>query len=469
MKTGATHRTTSHFAQQYFTENPRLGREALLHCKSYITLNKKIVFLHKNQENRLTFEVPIEYNVLCISILIIIEVFEKQPMEQLTLYVRMLGTLSITLNDVRIGCDSGRGRQPWLILAYMIHHRSRIIPSDELISLLHLEEKGVNPAGALKTAMHRVRTLLNQLGEQMGHTILQSKENGYCLSPDINMDLDTETFEAALAPNEPPDTDLLLRALNLYSGGFCAAFADEEWVIPLAAYYQNLYARGVQNVALILETENRYSDCANLCRQAIRLDPYREVFFQLLMRSLLALGQREQVITVYENMSKLMLSAIGVMPDQESRALYREALRTVSLPKITAAELTEQLKETSPIKSALLCDFDFFRNVYQAQARLLARSGESVHIVLMNVTGRSETSRRNLENTMNQLELQLCQSLRKGDVVTRCSATQFVIMLPHADYDNSCKVCRRLVDALTRKCSGVKLDCYVQAITPADI
>lgn len=152
-------------------------------------------------------------------------------------------------------------------------------------------------------------------------------------------------------------------------------------------------------------------------------------------------------------MSKLLLSTFGVMPDQESRSLYREALRTVNLHTISPDTLLEQLREPGPVSGALLCDYDFFKMLYQAKARMIARSGDAIHIVLLTFRGRmkKEVSRRSMELAMDNLETHICHSLRKGDVITRCSSSQFIIMLPQANYENSGMVCRRFIDSFQRQ------------------
>ena len=48
---------------------------------------------------------------------------------------------------------------------------------------------------------------------------------------------------------------------------------------------------------------------------------------------------------------------------------------------------------------------------------------------------------------MANLEEVIRYSLRRGDTAARCSATQYVIMLPCANYENSCMVCDRVLRA----------------------
>lgn len=52
---------------------------------------------------------------------------------------------------------------------------------------------------------------------------------------------------------------------------------------------------------------------------------------------------------------------------------------------------------------------------------------------------------------MEMLEEQIRVSLRRGDALARCSVSQYVVMLPQANYENSCMVCERIIKAYCRK------------------
>jgi len=393
------------------------------------------------------------------------------------LQVNMLGTLTLTYGENQIQCTTSRSKKVWSILAYLLHHRSRTVSADELHTLLWGEETGsTNPASALKTTLHRVRAVLDTLEEDLGHQLLLFQNGGYRINPEFPVQIDAETFEQSLKEAlsaEVPDVDRAIHALGLYNGSFCSAQAGDAWVTPAAVYYQNLYQEALQKVIPLLEKAGRQEEGALLCRKAIQLDSYAESSYQLLMRCLLALNQRTEVITLYEEMSKLLLSTFGVMPDQESRALYREALRTVNLRTISPEILQEQLQEANPAKGALRCDYDFFRNIYQANARLMMRSGTAIHTALFTVKEREgqTLARRSLDNAMENLGNHLCLSLRRGDVVSQCSGSQYVIMLPQANYEDSCMVCRRLIDSFMRKYSHtpVMIDYFVQALVPIEM
>ena len=115
--------------------------------------------------------------------------------------------------------------------------------------------------------------------------------------------------------------------------------------------------------------------------------------------------------------------------------------------------LQNQLRENDSCPGALVCEYDFFRILHYFMARSVARSGIAVHLALVSVSGKKETelSGKRLEKIMLNLEETVRRSLRRGDAAAKCSSSQFVIMLPRANYENSCMVCERILRAYHQK------------------
>ena len=120
----------------------------------------------------------------------------------------------------------------------------------------------------------------------------------------------------------------------------------------------------------------------------------------------------------------------------------------------------------------MFCEYDFFRVLYQAQARAIGRSGDTIHIALLSLTGRrgKELSRRSLDRAAENFKQTVISNLRQGDIVTQCSASQYLIMLPQANYEDSCMVCDRLVRAFARQYPHSPADIHfsVQPLEPAE-
>lgn len=397
-------------------------------------------------------------------------------MSENVLEVRMFGNFSVRKGEQEINDSDNRSRKVWLLLAYMIYCRSRSITQDELVGLLWSDgESSSNPLNALKTMFHRVRTSLNQLDGAAGHTLIIRREGNYAWNPDVPFFFDVDEFErlcraGAVAEDEEQRLTAYQQALALYNGDFLQKLSGEAWVIPISAYFHNLYIHTLLETLALLEAREQMEPAVELCRSAVVIEPYNELIYQHLMRDLLALGEQREAISIYEEMSQLLFDNFGIMPADESRALYREAVRTVNDRAVSMGTLREQLREPDGASGALFCDYDFFKVIYHAEARAVARSGDAVHICLLSVTDDAgeELAKRSLDRCMENLQELIRSSLRRGDIAARCSVSQYILMLPQANYENSCKVCERIVRAFFRQYphSPAKLHYTVQPLEP---
>lgn len=396
-------------------------------------------------------------------------------METATVQVHMLGEFSLVCGSYSIADSDNRSRKVWLLLAYMIYCRRHSISQDELFSLLWDEEEGSsNPVNALKTIFHRVRSMLDSLGDNMGRTLIVRRNGNYCWNTEIPFTLDVEDFEdlckAASAQHSPQrKLDAYISALDLYQGDFLSKLSSEPWVVPLNAYFHNLFLQTVRNVLPMLLEAKRLKEAITLSHRAIRLEPYDEDLYRFLMQAQLDLGDQRGVISTYETMSDLLFSNFGIMPSDESKVLWREASRIVNDTVMDLGSVREHLQEDSGPGGALVCDYDFFQAIYRAESRSVARSGIAVHIALISVAGEKQVlPKRSLDCSMNNLLELIRSSLRKGDVVSRCSVSQYILLLPQANYENSCMVCERIAKTFARQYphSPARLHYSVQPLEP---
>ena len=393
------------------------------------------------------------------------------------LQISMLGRFSLCLGDKFLDDHSNRMRKVWLLLAYLIYFRESRITQDRFVSLLSGtgQEDWADPANRMKAMFYRARTMLNQLGENLGHDLVLYKNGTYAWNTEIPLKLDIDEFEtlckgAEAADDKTVKLERYLRACDLYKGDFLPKLSMEPWVMPISTYYHQMYLDAVQQGLSLLEEKENWEDAGSLCEAALKTDPYSEDLYQHLIRCRMARGDRSGAALAYEELCEILFSTFGVMPSEESRLLYRRTLEETEGDAVAAATIREQLKESDGAKGAMFCEYDFFKMHYQLQARSIARSGDIIHIVLLSIRAKSKKalSRRSLDLAMDHLKELLLGSLRKGDVVTRCSVSQFVVMLPQANYENSCMVCDRILRAFYRKYPHSPADIHfsVQPLEP---
>ena len=71
---------------------------------------------------------------------------------------------------------------------------------------------------------------------------------------------------------------------------------------------------------------------------------------------------------------------------------------------------------------------------------------------------------------MENLQIQIQRGLRKSDIMSRCSASQFVVLLLQANYENSRMVCDRIVRSFGRTYphSPAKIHVSVMPVEPSN-
>ena len=372
--------------------------------------------------------------------------------------VQMLGNFTLQVGDNAAGDGDNRSRKVWLLLAYLIYNRKKHMRQEELFELLwgDMMEKE-DPNNALRAILHRIRGVLDKLQDGLGHKMIVRRQGSYAWNSLGNYTVDVEEFQKlcdeAFSLPKSLRLPLLQEAIALYKGDFLQNFSAENWVAPVAVSYHNLYLRAVQEVLELLNRDEHRETRITLCRNALRIEPYSEDLHRCLLQNLLSLGRYREVVSSYEEMSKRFFDDLGVLPPEECRNLYYEAIRAVNDTAIGMETLQEQLKEPPAEGGAMVCDFDFFKSIYHSTARLMERSGVAVHIAMISIADPKgePMGKRKLAHAMDNIENEIRSCLRRGDVISRCSPSQFVIMLPMANYENSCMVCERVKKSYARK------------------
>lgn len=362
-----------------------------------------------------------------------------------TLHITMFGDFSIQMNQNIISNTDNRSKKVWSLLAYLIYHRERTIKQSELIDILWSDsEKSTNPFGALKTLLYRTRVELDKLYDGAGHQLILCNGDGYSWNKEVPITLDYDFFEKINTTFY--DLERSIHLLKLYKGDFLARLSSELWVLPISTHFHNSFIHHLQTLVPQMLEQGRFSEAIQFCQTAANIEPYNEDIHALYMQSYIASGNPKKAIDIYHKLSVSLLSDLGVIPSESTRHIYREAMKTTNSRALSISELQGQLKENTTARGALVCDYDFFLILYHSMARSIMRSGIAVHIALISAVDRdgNELKSKKLEKIMPNLEDVLRSSLRRGDSVAKCSSSQYVIMLPRANYENSCMVCERI-------------------------
>ncbi|MCD7947760.1 MAG: hypothetical protein LUG13_05620 [Oscillospiraceae bacterium] len=372
--------------------------------------------------------------------------------------VTMLGGLSLHIGSEVLSDDINRSHKLWSVLCYLIVNRNREVSQSEFIDLFWMDENRANPVNALKTLLYRVRSMLEPYFGSAINPIL-SRRGTYAWNPAIVCDVDIDHFEVLCRKSQDATLENQLRmelyqeAIDLYRGDFLPKLSNHMWVISKNTYYHGLYIDTIKSYAALLEEAKRYDEMYDLCNHAQRFETLDEGLHIMMIRALLHQGKDAAALSHYEIATELLYRNLGVRPSEELRDLYTDIMKMERNLEMDLEVIQADLHGVASRPGAFVCEYGFFKEAYRLEARRVVRNGMSVHIALITVTlPNAEAAPLNVLNvTMEQLMEILVGSLRRGDVIARYSAAQYVIMLPAANFENSTMVMDRIVDTFYKQ------------------
>ncbi|MDF2686195.1 MAG: transcriptional regulator, family [Clostridia bacterium] len=389
----------------------------------------------------------------------------------------MFGDFSITYNDKILTDFSAKSKKVISLIEFLIVNRNKNITQEKIYDILwEDDDKCDNPANALKNLVYRARILLCKLFNMENKEFILYKQNTYIWNNDIDCVVDVEEFECLLTKasditiSDDIRIDLFIKAFNLYKGEFLSKAASEYWVLTKSTYYASIYIKNIIEAAELILNQKRYEDLIHICEVAIEYYPFEEQIQILLIKAYAFSGKYQKALSHYDSITKLFYKELGVKVSDSLRNMYREISKYINNIEQDIDIISEDLKESGNVTGAYLCDYEIFKNLYRIQSRTISRTGQSIYIALMTIndTTGNEIDINILKTLMDLLQNTIVSSIRKGDIVSRYSLNQFIIMLPLAALENGETVLNRILMRFKKvnKIPKVKINTKLQVIEP---
>ncbi len=373
---------------------------------------------------------------------------------QQQLQISMLGGFSLSYPDgTAIDYQSNRSNKLWMVLAYLLTHRGKQITQDELIDILWPDEEIDNPVNTLKTMRHRLCGMLDALGGIPGKEMIRYNHGIYAWSEEVDCVLDIDQFSTycALAEQEQDDSQKIsyyLNALEYYNGDFLPKLSSEMWVMSAHAYYHAEYLRVVKKCIALLRTENRYYEIITVCQKAVTIEPYDEDLHRELIDALVRTGAKQSALNHYEKVKELFYHEFGINLSEDLVELYKQIIDETNDAQMDLSFIASRLQEDM-VPGAFYCEYALFKEIYRLMTRMMERSGQSAYLCLVSVTdknGKRIVNTKKQNEAVGRLRTAIQFSLRRGDVFTRYSVSQYLILLSSINYENTEMVLNRITD-----------------------
>ena len=188
----------------------------------------------------------------------------------------------------------------------------------------------------------------------------------------------------------------------------------------------------------------------DICSRALLLEPLSEELYLRHFTALKQLNMKNAILNHYPIISNMFLDETGEVLGPELQSIFRwasEGTNTVDDIHQIQKDLDEGTRDDRPIRGAYFCPYEVFKHMYHMVVRSAVRVDNTVVLLLVGLqsTGGQAMSKQETARVMLQLREIIKNTLRKGDVFSRYSRNQYVLMLSVRQPGDSGVVAERLL------------------------
>lgn len=373
--------------------------------------------------------------------------------------IRMLGRFAILVNGTDIAPSLSKSRKGLSLLQYLILQEGAAVPNQQLYEVLWPSEESSNPESALKTLVSRMRTILLKHSESLSRCIVTDR-GSYRFHTGLGVDVDLFEFRRLSTTLlqkkdvEPEDGPLYDRVLKLYRGDLLTdSSAQESWA---AAYHMELhgaYIRLAGRYVPYLEKQENSDEVIYVSRRVLEIDPFDEQMHIALMNAMLKRGSINEALMQHRHATEIYYKYLGMQPTEAIQEFYKKIISAERALDESLSYICDELKSGSKNVGAFVCEYAIFKEIFNLEVRNLERMDLSVYVMLimLRAVDGQPIEPMKLNNLMNGLREILRTNLRKGDVVSQFSASQFALLLPMKAKENGAIVMERIRKAFYRQ------------------
>lgn len=363
--------------------------------------------------------------------------------------VTMFHTFSITYLDHSINGDSMKSEKLVRLFAYLLSNNLRAIPSSELMDALWYYDEVDNPVGALKNLVYRLRSLLKK---EFGLSdLIVTGKGTYSMNQAYQYEIDTELFEKVnndILSQSSKNLDDYEKCMNLYTGKYLTEIVDDYNILSKSAYYHSLYIDRVIEYANLLEENHEYAKMEQVAYKAIEMDQLEESLYEILIKALYYQKEYKKAMDTYKSTVELLYKSLGVRVSSDMEEIYELIKKESHSEDSTIQDIYYSL-DGMENEGAFLCEYGTFKEMYNMQARMIGRLGTCAHFCLITVASshsqKDDKEKKLIDRTMDKIQEALVCGLRMGDVISKFSVNQYVVLLPTCNYENALSAMDRVL------------------------
>ena len=376
------------------------------------------------------------------------------------LKVCLLGRFEITLDGESILPALGNSKKKTALLQYLLVNRDSKFTNADLFEYLWGDDDSINPSSGLNTLVSRLRKDLKpyELGD-----IITTVNNVYRWNDELYQDIDVYRFEELAEQLKDADAldeenkSLFEEVFALYQGDLLSGVESGAWLVPKSLQYHNLYLATAHKYIELLADAGQHEEILRIARRALEIDQFDTKLNLELMNAMIALDMKMEAMNHYNYTVSAHNPLPGFDPSEGMLDFYKKQLQAEYNSQAVLEAVSRDLKHDDGDKTALVCDYTIFRDIYNINMRNLQRLGITMFLGVLTLTRTTESTTDSeamlLDRIMGMLQATLKFNLRKGDTISRYGPSQFLVLLPTQSLSNGALALERVKNAFYKNCT----------------
>jgi DNA-binding SARP family transcriptional activator len=333
----------------------------------------------------------------------------------------------------------------------LIYHQGQSFPKGDLFELLYDYDSDGDPSNTFRVTVHRIKKMLWQAGLPERPYI--TCKNGMCgWQNGVECIIDVRLFEKYINEADEPALPagekirLYQKAIDLYKGEFLLGSETLNWVAIESARLKKLYCKCIEKAAELLNAENEYKTAFEIYSKASFIYPYDEEFHIGKISALINMKRYREALSNFENVTEMFFKELGLKPSDNLIRMYQKISEHIPDSQDDIDSIKEYLSDDVNGEGAYYCNYLTFVESYRFVMRIIERSGQSVYLMLCSLTDSSGKGlgEEKLTEASAALHKAIKYSLRRGDMYTRYSPNQFLVLLLGINLENCSLVSDRI-------------------------
>ena len=368
--------------------------------------------------------------------------------EEDSLYMQTLGEFSVTWHGTRIiGGGKSRESQMLYLMQLLLHNRENGVSKGQLEEVLFGERDIQDIPHALRSVLYNTKKRLKEAGLPDVEYICR-KKGFYYWTDEIPVIEDVQQFEAFYKAAEKTENaekklEYLLSACKLYGGEFLPQQAGMVWIAQEGRRYQSMFFSCAEEAAGLLRIQEDWPHMRELGLHASKVNPFAD-WEVVTMEALVHMGQMTTARRLFDETVDFYAREQGIRPSRRLHDMIGTQInRQYAVLDVIQSELSEKKGEGG----GYLCSYPVFQGIYQMVERTMERSGQSVYLMLCSLVdskGNPMEKGAMMDELSPRMEEAICLSVRHGDIVSRYSKGQYVVLLMNTNRENCSIVQKRI-------------------------